>query len=141
MSTSPTFPSVSRGLAAVRAADAILRTLGGQQVQVRVPLSGIAPGDPSQLGIVATPTELVALAPVVVRRNPNKTGDTKSHQLMLSASTLANAQQITTTSDARNFFLSALSITVEGVDMTVISFEADEFSGAPYLYRVVVEEL
>jgi hypothetical protein len=120
--------------------NALLRTLGGKQIQVRIQLSDTTSGDPSQLGLVATPTQLVALAPVVVRRNPSKTGDTKSHQLMLSASTLANAQQITTTSDARNFFLSALSITVECVDMRVISFEADEFSGAPYLYRVVVEE-
>jgi len=33
-----------------------------------------------------------------------------------------------------------LGITVDGTEMSVISFEADEFSGAPYLYRIVVKE-
>jgi len=119
---------------------ALLRTLGGQTVQVRIPLNTTAPGDPAQLGITGTPTDVVALAPVIIRRDHNKKTDTKRHELLISASTLAALQEITTSSDARNFFLSALSITVEGVELRVVSFEADEFSGAPYLYRVVVQE-
>jgi len=41
---------VARSLAAVRAAEALLRTLGGCTIYVRVPLDVAAPGDPLNSG-------------------------------------------------------------------------------------------
>jgi|GEM_PF-5982392 len=120
--------------------NALLRTLGKSSISIRIPVNATSTDDASQLGITAPPTETVTLTPVLIRRDANKKADTKRHEILISASTLAESRQITTTADARTFFLSALGITVDALEMSVLSFEADEFSGAPYLYRIVVEE-
>jgi len=118
----------------------LLRTLGNSSISVCIPINATTSDDSAQLGITATPTETVTLAPVLIRRDVNKKADTKRHELLISATTVADTRQITTTADARTFFLSALGITVDGSEMSILSFEADEYSGVPYLYRIVVEE-
>ena len=118
----------------------LLRTLGDNSISILIPINATTLDDATQLGITATPTETVTLAPVLIHRDIHKKADTKRHQLLISTTTLADVRQITTTADARTFFLSALGITVDGLEMSVLSFEADEFSGEPYLYRIVVEE-
>ena len=58
------------GAAVVRAADAMLRTLGGDQVILLFPLSQM-PNDPSvQLGLVDPGVQQVPFSPVVVRTLP-----------------------------------------------------------------------
>jgi hypothetical protein len=44
-------PELGRGRAAMRAAEALLRTMGGSTVHLRVPAEVLAADDSSQLGI------------------------------------------------------------------------------------------
>lgn len=136
-----TLPQVQRGLAAQRAAEALLRTLGGSSVLVRVPAMGIA-GGASQLGLSGTTTEDVLLQPVLVRNAPANAAnlERQRRELLVPASALAAAREIQDAVSAREFFESALGILVDDRLLRVISVFADDFGGVPYLYRIVVGE-
>ena len=75
------------GTAVVRAADAMLRSLGGAEVSLLFPLSAM-PNDPSvQLGLVDPGVEEVKFSPVVVRNLPTQnTGPRRRLEFLLSAS-------------------------------------------------------
>lgn len=131
---------IGRGAAAVRAAEALLRTLGGDEVVFRVPSATANPGDAAQLGLAATATEDVALAPVVVQQarslsRPNHSGEL---ELLISAASLAQAREITKVSDALAFFGSALGVVVRERLMRVVSVKAEQLGGVAYLYIVKV---
>lgn len=136
-----TLPQIQRGLAAQRAAEALLRTLGGSSVLVRVPALGVA-GDASQLGLAGTATEDVLLQPVLVRNAPPTAAnlERQRRELLAPASALAAAREIQDAESARDFFESALGILVDGHLLRVVSVFADDFGGVPYLYRIVVSE-
>jgi hypothetical protein len=140
------FPEIGRGLAAVRATEALLRTMGGSTVHVRVPAQVLAAGDGGQLGIDGPPTQDVALAPVVVRNaSLNRKavlGDERNRlrtELLIPASSL-QTREVHDAATAKEFFTSALGVIVRGKLLRVESFAADEYGSVPYLYRVVVSE-
>jgi hypothetical protein len=130
----------SRGLAAVRAAEALLRTLGGCTVWVRIPISVTTSGDAVQLGLAASATEDIELTPVVARRARNSKGSRKKLELLISAASLAQAKEINDATSAEEFFDSALGVVYSGALLRVESVLVDEFGGVPYLYRVSVSE-
>jgi hypothetical protein len=140
-----TFSDVSRGFAAVRAADALLRTLGGATISVRVPLGVVADGSANELGLAGAATEDVALSPVVVRRATGaRLGQTKNVrgrvELLISATSLATAKDIIDAAASEAFFDSALGVIHDGILKRIVSFAVEDFGGMPYLYRVVVQE-
>jgi hypothetical protein len=122
----------------VRAAEALLRTLGGDEVVFRVPASTANSGDSAQLGLAGAATEDVAIGPVVVqnsRSSPNQAGEL---ELLISAASLAKSREITKTSDALTFFESALGVVVREQLMRVVSVKAEQLGGVAYLYSVKV---
>jgi hypothetical protein len=131
---------VSRGLAAVRAAEALIRTLGGCTVWVRIPVSITTRADAAQLGLAATATEDVALSPVVARHLQNTKGSLKKIELLISAASLSRAKEINDAKSAEEFFDSALGVIYSGALLRIESVLVDEFGGVPYLYRVAVSE-
>lgn len=136
------FPEVSRGLAAVRATEALLRTMGGSTVHVRVPAQVLAPGDHGQLGMDGPPTQDIALAPVVVRNAALNSKDERNRlrtELLIPASSL-QSREVHDAASAKEFFMSALGVIVRGKLLRVESFSADEYGSVPYLYRVIVIE-
>ena len=136
-----TLPQVQRGLAAQRAAEALLRTLGGSSVLVRVPTLGVA-GDAAQLGLAGAATEDVQLQPVVVRNALVNAAilERQRRELLVPASALVSAREIHEASAAREFFESAVGIFVDDRLLRVVSVFAEDFGGVPYLYRIVVSE-
>jgi hypothetical protein len=130
----------SRGLAAVRAAEALLRTLGGCTVWVRVPIGLSTADDAAQLGLAASGTQDIALSPVVARHARNSKGSLKKLELLISAASLAQAKEINDANSAEEFFDSALGVVYSGKLLRVESVLVDEFGGVPYLYRVSVSE-
>lgn len=134
------FSEVSRGFAAVRAAEALLRTLGGCAISVRVPVGIGGTGNAGEFGLAGAATEDVTLSPVVVRRTRGQVKNIRGRvELLISAASLASAKEI---NDAASeaFFDSALGVIHEGVLKCIVSFSVDDFGGMPYLYRVVVQE-
>ena len=141
MSADITLPQIQRGLAAQRAAEALLRTLGGGSVTVRVPAAS-AVGDASQLGLAGVVLEDVPLQPVLVRNAPATSAnlERQRRELLVPASALAEAREIHDPADARTFFESALGVVLDDRLLRVVSVFADDFGGVPYLYRIVVSE-
>ena len=129
----------TRAPAAARAAEAMLRTVGGGTVTVRVPLAITSSDANSQLGLSGTAVEDVALSPVVVRKYVDS-GNKLHRELLIAAGTLTRAREIRDADAAELFFRTAASLLVEGKQMSVAGFSADQFAGAPYLYRVEVSE-
>jgi hypothetical protein len=132
---------VSRGFAAIRAAEALLRTLGGSTISVRVPLGVAVGGSANDLARAGAATEDVSLSPVVVRRAPGQTKDIRGRvELLISATSLATAKDITDAASSEAFFDSAFGVIHDGILKRIVSFAVEEFGGVPYLYRVVVQE-
>ncbi len=78
------------GVVLVRAADAMLRCLGGEQISLLLPLVDMA-GDPAaQLGLVDPGVEEVKISPVIVRNLPTESnGPRRRVEFLIPASGVA----------------------------------------------------
>lgn len=131
---------VARGLAAARAAEALLRTLGGCTIYVRVPLDVVTTGDASQLGVQAVGTEDVELSPAVTRALPKKKDSQRRMEISISVTSLSLAKDIDDAESAQQFFDAALGIIYAEKLWRIESLQVDDFAGTPYLYRLTVSE-
>jgi hypothetical protein len=129
------------GQALVRAANAMLRTLGGTEVSLRLP--GVPPGDATsvQLGLSAIPVEDVPVSPVVILPLP---ADVRSgalrYELLMSASAVDALAEARGLDSAATLFNSSLGI-VHGSSLLHISGLAVEvFGGIVTVYRVTAGE-
>jgi hypothetical protein len=125
------------GLAMARAAEAMLRALGGSEVTLR--FSGGAISDDAasnpRLGLGTNLTEDVALSPVVVR----DAGDGVL-EFVLPASVVDAQVELRQTGTATTLFQAALGFIHHGKLMRIESASADFHTGAAYLYRVTARE-
>ena len=131
---------VNRSLAAQRAAETLLQTLGGTGIYVRLAVDSMVAVDAAQLGLESPATEEVFLEPVVVRNLTAPQSLRAQLEVLVAAATLARAKEIYNVSDALDFFNSALGVIQRGKLFRVDSVDVDEFSGFPYLYRLKVSE-
>ena len=129
---------VSRAEALLRAADALLRTLGPSEVTLILPLA--VQQDKSDLGLATPAVEQALLSPAVLRTLSSPGAARVRMELLLSASTV-NGQ-----AEARNFdrpgamFDAALGILHGGKLLRIESVGWDSFAGVPYLYRVILTD-
>lgn len=143
-------PQVARGLALSRAAEAMLRTLGGQEVAVRfaAPTAGAA-----EFGIAASFITDVPIAPVIVR---NGSGTSRSATLSVGAALLSPNDGIVNSalefvfpatavepaaqqagfSSVPDWFAAALGVVFNGTLFPIASVATENFAGQAYLYRV-----
>ena len=127
--------------AVIRATDAMLRSLGGDQVAVVFPATGL-PDDPAaQLGMVDPGVEEVPFTPVVVcSLNTTAAGPRRRLEFLLSAATVA-AQVISRNAvSAEALFDSALGLLYDGDLFHVENVASEYFAGTAYLYRVTAVE-
>ncbi|HKW16206.1 MAG TPA: hypothetical protein VJO35_01735 [Terriglobales bacterium] len=125
------------GTAVMRAADALLRALGGDQIRLILPLpeSGT---DNMQLGLTDPGVQQVMISPVVVRTLPAPaTGPRVRLEFMISASAIANAVDAEGAESADALFDQALAIQFQADLFHVESISTEYFAGTAYLYRVV----
>jgi hypothetical protein len=100
--------------ALIRAADAMLHALGGNEISLVFPLVSL-PNDPSgQLGLADPGVQQVTFSPVVVRS--------------------------LTTASAEALFEGALGVTYDGDLFHIEDVITEYFGGTPYLYRVTAVE-
>jgi hypothetical protein len=143
MTGRPMFAERPRVLAAVRAAEALLQTLGGGEVLVRVPLIAPPPGISGELGLAGAVTEDIRLAPAVVRRLRLRNRQERNRHLtevLIAPGSLTQAREIRDSASAKEFFESAVGLVIGEKLFRFQSFSADEYGGAPYLYRVIVSQ-
>ena len=128
------------GLALARAAAALLRVLGGYDIQVLVP-APVAPDSGAQLGLVAPVTNTLTVAPAAVRSlsNDNHVGRLRV-QFLFAPSVMEAILRDQGMSSVEAFFNSAIGIVHEGRILRVEKVDSDVMGGVAYLYRVTAVE-
>lgn len=129
------------GAAVLRAADAMLRVLGGDTVSLVFPAADM-PDDPAaQLGLVDPGTEEVTFSPVVVRSLPtSNSGPRRRLEILLSGGAVADVVVERDAASASALFDSALGLMHGGGLLHIEGVTTEYMAGTAYLYRVVAVE-
>jgi hypothetical protein len=127
--------------AVVRAADAMLQALGGDQVSLLFPLITM-PNDPSaQLGLADPGVEEVVFCPVVVRSLPTSTTGPRRRLEFLFSSTAVTTELTTrNVASAEILFDGALGLLYDNDLFHIESVTTEYFAGTAYIYRVLAVE-
>jgi hypothetical protein len=125
------------GMAAARAADAMLRTLGSTEVILLFAAGGL-PGDAvAELGLVDPGVVQALIAPVIVVELTTQTSGPR-RRIELLAGQEALAQQVSqrNVASAEMLFETALGLLYCGEMFHIEGFIAERLGGVAYLYRV-----
>lgn len=125
------------GAAAVRAADAMLRTLGGTEVILLFAAAGLPADGVAGLGLVDPGVEQALIAPVVVRELTTETNGPR-RRIELLAGQAAMAEQVSqrNVASAEVLFETALGLVYCGEVFHIEGFVVERLGGVTYLYRV-----
>jgi len=127
--------------AAQMLADALLRTVAGTTIYLRVAGTN-TDTDQSEVGLVATTFAQVAVSPVVMRKlRPSwDEGRQSKWELLVSATGVEQQVNALDLASAESLFAMTLAVTVGGQDYLIESIAANEAVGQVYLYRLLVRE-
>lgn len=127
--------------AVVRAADAMLRVLGGAKVRLLMAAASMPDEGSAQLGMVDPGVEEVELSPVVVRNLPTgAAGPRRRLEFLVTAATVVLVLQDRNVASAQALFEGAIGIVYDNSLLRVEGVAAEYFAGSAYLYRVVAVE-
>lgn len=132
--------------AQARAADVLLRGVGGRQVLLRMPAPAGAGDIAEQLGLETPQFQDVELAPVVFRKARAtgaeagaETGKAK-WEMLVSATAVEALVGSLGYSAADVLFGTAFGVLIDGVLMTIVSATESEALGQPYVHRLWLRE-
>jgi hypothetical protein len=127
--------------AVIRAADAMLYALGGNEVTLVFPLVSL-PNDPSaQLGLVDPGVQQVTFSPVVARSLTTPgTGPRRRLEFMISSTAVSAAVVSQNAASAESLFEGALGVMYDNDLFHIEDVITEYFAGMPYLYRVTAVE-
>jgi hypothetical protein len=126
---------------ALRAADALLRSLGGFSVGLQMPAASAA-GDAAQLGITPQSYQQLPLSPAIFRkvRTVLREGEPQRFELMVSASAIEAQVGALQLASADALFALAAGIAVNGKLYLIEAVNAPVACGQAYLYRLQLRE-
>ena len=141
---------------AARSATAMLRVLGGGQVQVLLPVPYQTDATQQQLGMAPAGLQAVPLGPVVVRNlwegtqpqatpnslrgTPSVTKRAEQYELLIGAEAVRAAAAAWQIASGEEMLLEARGIVHGGRTLNVLTVTTDYSGGAPYLYRILAAE-
>ena len=129
--------------AAIRAADALLRGVGGAQVFLRTPAPANPHDDGEQLGLSTPQFQDSPLHPVVYRRVRPKfssvTNTPTQYELLVSATAVNALIGSQTFDSAETLFALAYAVVIDSVLLEIVSATASEIGGEPYMYRLLLQ--
>jgi hypothetical protein len=129
----------SRGLGARRAADAMVRALGGAQITLRI--ADPSAGDTnSQLGLTPPTSEDLQISPAVVRTIAPAANGSKRIEVTLSAKALKPLADQYGVTDVPTWLLTAEGIFFRGKLMHIDTVISDHLGGMDYLYHITATE-
>lgn len=122
-------------------ADALLRSVGGAEAQLRVTNAG-SDGSMSEVGLVATAFVDVVVSPVAMRKlRPGwQEGGESKWELLVSATSVQAQLSALSLDSARSLFGMTLAVTVAGQEYLIESVASNEAFGQVYLYRLLLRE-
>jgi len=121
---------------AVRAADALLRALGKDEVALHVPMT-TANGAKTGLGLTTLGETVTTLQPVMVHCVPS---DAKAAEIVTSREGLERAVAESGAQDAESLLASVTAIEVNGKTMRVANILREYFGGTTYLWTIEARE-
>jgi hypothetical protein len=126
---------------AQRAADALLRSLGGSSVKLRIPGRPCA-GSCDQIGLGVGTYEDLLLTPALFRRTraTMAAGTECVWELLLSATVVQVQVSAAQLDSADELFAEAVSVLVGTQTFTIEAISASEVFGQVYLYRLLLRE-
>lgn len=126
------------GSAAARAADALVRALGGTEVVLLFAAAGLPPDAVAELGLIDPGVEQASIAPVVVRElTTENNGPRRRIEVLAGRSTMAEQVSQRNVASADVLFETALGVVYQGEMFHIEGFLAERFEGVAYLYRVL----
>jgi len=126
------------GSAAARAADALVRTLGGTEVILLFAAAGLPPDPAAELGLIDPGVEQAAISPVVVRElMTENNGPRRRIEMLAGRSAMAQLVSQRNVASADVLFETALGIVYQGEMFHIEGFLVERFEGVAYLYRVL----
>jgi hypothetical protein len=126
------------GTAVMRAADALLRALGGDQIVLILPVPEQTGSDGLQLGLTDPGVQQVVVAPVAVRTlAAPKTGPRIRMEFLISGSAVASVVDAEGAGSAQGLFDLALGLQYQADLFHIESVSTEYFAGSAYLYRVI----
>jgi hypothetical protein len=129
------------GSAVTRAADAMLRSLGGSEIVLLLPMTAIASDLAGQLGLADPGVQQVVITPVIARElATDNTGPRRRVEFLVPASSLADAQAEYDFAGAEQMIEASLGISYQGEIFHIEGFAPECFGGTTYVYRVVAVE-
>jgi hypothetical protein len=125
-----------------RAVDALLRSMGGFSVGLRLPGPAAAGVDGEQLGISLPVFQDLPLSPAVFRKVRTALSDGKSgrSELLVSASAVSAAVSAQQAASADVLFASATGVVVNGVLFLIEATSFTEWQGRACMYRILLRE-
>ena len=126
----------------IRAADALLRSMGGFTVGLRLPAPAPAGVDGEQLGLTVPVFQDFPISPAVFRkvRAEMAAGNSSQYEVLLSASAVLAAVSAQQVASADVLFASATGVIVNGVLFLIEAMAFTEWQGSACLYRVLLRE-
>jgi hypothetical protein len=126
------------GVAAVRAAEAMLQTLGGTTVALLFAAVGLPAEGAAELGLVDPGVEQAQIGPVIVRDLVTEnSGPRRRIELLAGRSAMAEQVSQRNVASAEVLFETALGVLYQGEVFHIEGFVAERFEGIAYLYRVL----
>lgn len=127
---------MSVGCMARRAADALLRELGKDEVALQVPMTTAA-GSKTGLGLNAAAMATIPFRPVLVRYDTNAP---KSAEIVASDEAMERAVAMSGAQDANSLLTSMTAVVVNGRTMRAVKIRPDSFAGYTYLWTIEARE-
>jgi hypothetical protein len=129
------------GSALVRAANAMLSALGGDQISLLLPGTATAGDAAGQLGLVDPGVQNVIIAPVVTQNLPTgNAGPTRRIEFTLPASAIEAQLPTLGMGSAEDLFDAALGLMYDGDLFHIEAVVTENFAGTAYFYVVTAVE-
>jgi len=129
------------GAALVRAANAMLTALGGDQVSLLLPAMATASDAAGQLGLVDPGVQSVIIAPVVATNLPTgNLGPTRRIEFTLPASAVDVQLPTLGMGSAEALFNAVLGLVYDGDLLHIEAVVTENFAGTAYFYVVTAVE-
>ncbi|MGA2002955.1 MAG: hypothetical protein ABSG70_06225 [Terriglobales bacterium] len=126
------------GCAAARAADALVRALGGTEVVLLFAAAGMPADAVTELGLVDPGVVQAPIAPVIVRElTTENNGPRRRIELLVGRSAMVQQVSQRNVASADVLFETALGVVYRGEMFHIEGFIAERFDGVAYLYRVL----
>ena len=129
------------GAALVRAANAMLMALGGDQVSLLLPASAMASDPAGQLGLVDPGVQEVIVTPVVACNVPTgNLGPSRRVEFTLAASALEVQLPTLGMGSVEDLFNAAMGLIYDGDLFHISAVVTENFAGTAYFYVVTAVE-